>query len=480
MAPPSSNTADDLLASARDGAESDGLRAAVDRFLDAVDALVAEDRRDEAATVLAEMLAAKEKKRGFLFGKREQSALGDRREAVANKYAQIVRNAPPSEGALDVLAQLAAEFPNDFDVRIANAEELLQAGYLLDALDEFKTCKGLHRADVDLDVKLGEVYAQLGRLDDAVGHARRACAEYAKAGNDAAAADLAVRLLGFAPDAFDCSFEAFGALSADLLVKHRSELDRVASSFAAAAELDPARRSAAASKLAACYEKLIVRDRSDERAWQALTELDADTATRLRERLDGKPVRPAAGVIEPVPTPADAHAAVAVQIPEEHVLPAIVPSTAAAAAVAQIAPHSTDLAPAAVAQSAAPVPDAVPAPAAPAAPATRAPAAAGGLAAFAKRKALEMFLNSDYEAAVAQLLRVVKMSPDVESLEMLLECYLVLDKHDDAARVGVQLADAEIAAGNKPGAIATLTTLSKRIANPALEQRRVELMQRQY
>ena len=103
--------------------------------------------------------------------------------------------------------------------------------------------------------------------------------------------------------------------------------------------------------------------------------------------------------------------------------------------------------------------------------------AAGGLSAFAKRKALELFANSEYEAACTQLERVVKMSPDVEALEMLLECYLALERLDDAAHVGVQLADAELAAGNRPGAIATLTTLSKKVADPTVEQRRVELMQ---
>jgi hypothetical protein len=118
-------------------------------------------------------------------------------------------------------------------------------------------------------------------------------------------------------------------------------------------------------------------------------------------------------------------------------------------------------------------PSAAPPPAA----APKIPAAAGGLSAFAKRKALELFANSEYEAAVGQLVRVVKMSPDVEALEMLLECYLVLEKHDDAVRIGVQLADAEIAAGDRSGAIATLTTLSKKIANPTLEQRRVDLLQ---
>jgi hypothetical protein len=103
-------------------------------------------------------------------------------------------------------------------------------------------------------------------------------------------------------------------------------------------------------------------------------------------------------------------------------------------------------------------------------------AAAAGLSAFAKRKAMELFANSEYQAASTQLERVVKMSPDVEALEMLLECYLALDRHDEAARIGVRLADAELAAGNRPGAIATLTTLSKKIANPAVEQRRIDLM----
>jgi hypothetical protein len=90
---------------------------------------------------------------------------------------------------------------------------------------------------------------------------------------------------------------------------------------------------------------------------------------------------------------------------------------------------------------------------------------------------LELFANSEYEAASRELERVVRLSPDVEALEMLLECYLVLERHGEAARVGVQLADAELAAGNRPGAIARLTTLSKKLVDPTVEQRRVELMQ---
>jgi len=465
MAPPKSNAADGLLASAQDSAAHEGLRPAVGRYLEAVDALVAEDRRDEAVTVLADMLAAKEKKRCFFLGRREQSALGDQREAVANKYAQVARDAAPSEATLDVLGQIAIEFPNDFDIRIANAEALFHAGYLLDALDEFKSCKALHRSDVDLDVKLGELYCQLGRPDDAIGHARRAYSEYAKAGDDDAVAQLAVRLLDYAPSAFDTSFDAFGSLPGDLIAKHADELDRVVALFVAAGVADPSARSVIATKLGSVCEKLIVRDRSAEKYWQLLTSVDADAARRLRDRLDGKPAV-AAAVTAPTPDveSGPSHLPMKVEAPQQALEPGGSPARAAAAA------------PSPAAAAAAPAP-AVVAPAPPAAPK---PAAAGGLSAFAKRKALELFANSEYEAAAGQLVRVVKMSPDVEALEMLLECYLVLERNDEAARIGVQLADAEVAAGNRPGAIATLTTLSKKIADPTLEQRRVELMQRQY
>lgn len=455
MVPSNNNSADELLASAHDSAAQDGLRQAVGLYLEAIDALVAQGRREEATTVLAGMLAATERRRGFFLGKREQSALGDQREAVANKYAQAARGALPSEGTLDVLGQIALEFPNDFDVRLANAEALLLAGYLLDALDEYKSCKAIHRVDVDLDVKLGEVYCQLGRAEDALGHVRRVVSEYAKAGNDNAVAELAGRLLEFAPNAYDSSFDALGSLKADLLANHVDELDQLAARFAGADVSDPSARASIISKLASCYEKLIVRDPSDQKLWQALTNADADAAQDLRQRMDGKAVTATS-------TATAAPASAAAPEPVSALVPMPLPVAAATP------PPAVDSAPDAQ-------PAATPAPAPP-----KVPSAAGGLSAFAKRKALELFANSEYEAAVGQLVRVVKMSPDVEALEMLLECYLVLDKHDDAARIGVQLADAEIAAGDRSGAIATLTTLSKKIADPALEQRRVDLLQNRY
>jgi len=220
MAPSNNRVADGLLASAHDSAVHDGLRLAVPCYLEAVDALIAEDRRDEATNVLAELLVAKEKRRGFFLGKRDQNPLGNQRPSVATKYAQLTRGFAPTETSLDVLNQIAIEFPDDFDVRVANAEALRQSGYLLDALDEYKYCKTLRSGDVDLDATLGEIYRQLGRDEDAVAQARQALSEYAKAGNDDAVSNLAVRMLEYAPNAFEESFDAFASFSAQTLEKH--------------------------------------------------------------------------------------------------------------------------------------------------------------------------------------------------------------------------------------------------------------------
>ena len=396
MVPSSNKIADGLLTSAHDSAVHDGLRLAVPAYLDAVDALVAEDRKSEARNVLAELLAAKEKRRGFFLGRREQSALGDQRARVAGTYARLIRGDAPSEGSLDTLSQLAIEFPSDYDIRIANAEGLSQAGYLLDAVDELRKCKSMRPDDVELDVALANLFLRLGRLDDAA--------------------------------------NTLAALSVDQLRAHRGTFDEVVAAFGRSESTDPGARAATITRIAAGYEKLLSRDKHNDGLWNALTALDAATAAVVRARLDGKPpVHQATPVLATDPSPA---------------------------------PDATSPQ-AAATHSAQPVP--------PATPAKR--PAAGGIAAFAKRKALELFANSEYDAARAELERVVRMAPDVESMEMLLECYLVLDRQADAARVGVALADAELAAGNRPGAIATLTTLSKKITDPAIEQRRVELTQ---
>jgi Flp pilus assembly protein TadD len=336
MARSSNKVADELLASAHDSAVHDGLRLAVPRYLEAVDALVAEDRKSEASAILAELLNAKEKKRGFLFMKRKEHPLGDSRPDVARKFAEITRGADPTEESLDILNQIALDYPDDVVIRAANAEGLRRAGYLLDALDEFKYCKTLSPGDADIERSIGEVNAQLGRTEQTA-------------------------------------------------AAHKAPEPAEVPSPPAPAQSDPAPVVAAA----------------------------------------------------PPPSPEPA--------------PEIAPSTPAAEMTAPASAPET-------------------------APPPRRSPTAGGLSAFAKRKAMEHFANSEYTAAAAQLERVVKMSPDVESLEMLLECYLALDRHDEAARVGVQLADTELAAGNRPGAIATLTSLSKKIADPTVEQRRVDLM----
>jgi tetratricopeptide (TPR) repeat protein len=460
---PSNNNADSLLASAHDSAAHDGLRTAAPRYLEAVDALVDDGRRQEAADVLVELLRAKEKKRALFFVRQNDNPLGKERLGVARRYATLARGEAPTETSLDVLAQIALEFPDDVEIRLSNADALRQAGYLLDALDEFKYCANQRPHDVDLVVRLCDLYAQLGRNEEAVALVHSAISEFGKKGDDAAVAQLALRMLDYAPDAYERSFEAFASLAGDSLARNKAPFDEALSAFSHAHVADPVRRGAILARISACFAKLLGRDRNNRALWQQLTGVDEGVANDVRQLLDGATARPAQASPEPVvdgraagtsaqPVVQTAQPNAAIQAPSPAPAAAVTPAPQTAVASAEAQTAATP-------------------------PAARPAAAAGGLSAFAKRKALELFANSQYEAASVQLERLVKMSPDVEGLEMLLECYLAMDRHDQAARVGVQLADAELAAGNKPAAIAALTSLSKKIADPAIEQRRVELMQ---
>jgi len=391
MARSNNKAADELLTSAREAAASDGLRLSVPQFFAAVDAFVSEGRPQDAQSVLADMLSAKEKVRGFFLGKREQSALGKERGYVANRFARIAFGSAPTEQSLDLLNQLALEFTDDFDIRIANAEALRQAGYLLDSLDEYQTCKSMRGDASGVDLKLADVYAQLGRFDE--------------------------------------SADALSAVEVDDLARRRAVFDGIVAAFTASDSTDNSARKITADKLAGSFESLIRRDPSDASLWNSLSEMDPSAADEVRARLNG------------MPTPA--------------------PREGASAAPAAV---RLDSPPPAIATGAVPVPQAPPRP------------SVSGLASFTKRKALDLFASGEFETAARQLERVISMSPDRDALEMLMECYLALDRHDDAARIGVRIADEDVAAGNRPAALATLTSLSKKIADPTVEQRRVELM----
>src|SRR5215469_2368456 len=261
MARSNNRAADDLLTSARDAAAQDGLRSSVPQFFEAIDALVSEGRTQDAQEVLVEMLSAKEKVRGFFLGKREQSALGKERPGVANRYARVAFGSAPTEQSLDMLNQLALEFSDDFDVRIANAEALRQAGYLLDSLDEFQTCKSMRGDGSGVDLKLGDVYAQLGRFDE--------------------------------------SADALSSVDVDDLARRRAVFDGIVAAFTASDSSDNAARKLTADKLADSFEKLLRRDSSDAALWKALGEMDPTAADDVRGRLNGASTPPRDGALVP-------------------------------------------------------------------------------------------------------------------------------------------------------------------------------------
>ena len=404
MARSNSRSGDELLASAREAAAEGGLRLSVPKFFEAVDAFVSEGQPQEAQDVLVEMLSAKEKVRGFFLGKREQSALGKERGNVANRYARIAFGSPPTEQSLDMLNQLALEFTDDFDIRIANAEALRQAGYLLDSLDEFQTCKSMRGDASGVDLKLADVYAQLGRFDE--------------------------------------SADALSSVDVDDLARRRAIFDGIVAAFTASDAKDDQARKITADKLAGSFERLLKRDPSDASLWSSLSEMAPSAADEVRAHLNGLPTPAPRADATATPAPIPISDAARSDSPQ----PAIVDGAAAAAASAPVSPAPKR-------------------------------SSVSGLASFTKRKALDLFASGEFEAASRQLERVISMSPDRDALEMLLECYLALERHDEAARIGVRIADEDVAAGNRPAAIATLTSLSKKIADPKVEQLRVELMQ---
>jgi tetratricopeptide (TPR) repeat protein len=487
--------ASNKLAKAQEVAALKGLRAAIPFYVEATDALAQEQRFDAAVGVLAEVLNAREKKRS-LFGSKEINPLGPDRAVVAKQFAKISREGQINDSLLELLSAIAVENPDDPDIRLANAEGLYRAGYMADAIDEYRYCEKLLPDDGALVARLGELYAIVSRGTEAIDHLRRGIGELMQAHHFDEVPFFARKLIEVEPQAAHDIARWLDSLPEDSLRRQRDDV-------------------------AALLET--VRDKG----------LDDGHWTSLEQRLDALPaqaamhIAPAEHALEPSPKAGEGYAeahdlSVAPQEVEEepevdrpvwgsqsgpiatrhsawddvsNVEPAsedemrmlLGPSThedndepKATEASLNGASQSTQAQgstpePAPAAPSAAQRNGSSPARAAAAAPAPGA-GLPPGLAAFTRRKADTAFTAGDFAGAAQSYERLLKGGFDADIATPLLECYLGTERFGDAASLGLTLADHYSDAGDLDKALATLALVLEHTADAEVERRHTELL----
>jgi tetratricopeptide (TPR) repeat protein len=472
-------TASSKLAKAQEVAALKGLRAAVPLYVEATDALAAEGRYDAAVGVLAEVLNAREKKRG-LFGSKDVNPLGPDRAIMARQFARMTRGGTTiNDDLLELLSQLAVENPDDPDVRLANAEGLYRAGYMADAIDEHRYCQKLIPDDGALVARLGELYGIMNRNTEAIEHLRQGIGELMQAHHFGEVAFFSNKLIELSPQSASDVQRWVGSLPDAALQAQRAELNTLIESVREKG-LDDGHWSTLERRVAGLPE-LARAARVEDRASDAPEDVDTHVDVAPTS---STPVETHTVADEPEPVWGSKTGNVQV-------------SRNAWADVANVEPASEDeltmlLGPPAhrtseaaadtrePAESERPAAAASTTNGAPAAPA-RAPRPAGatlppGLAAFTRRKADAAFKAGDFALAAQSYERLIKGSFEAEVAAPLLECYLGLERFDDASALVLQLADHYEAAGELDQAVAALALVLEHTNNPDVERRHAELL----
>ena len=490
------------LAKAQEVAALKGLRAAVPFYVEATEALAEEGRHDAAVGVLAEVLSAREKKRG-LFGSKEVNPLGPDRSVVGKQFARLTRGGQVNDDILEILSQLALEQPDDPDVRLANAEGLYRAGYMADAIDEYRYCQKLIPDDGALVARLGELYGVMNRNTEAVEHLRQGIGELMQAHHFDEIAFFANKLVELSPQAANDAQRWIDSLPDEALQVQRRELDRLIESVRDKG-LDDGRWVSLEQRVAGLPEL------EAERARPATAPAPAPLHEEPAPAYDGAEYADVADTgVEEEP------AAVSDEEPAQEPEPVWGSKTGnvqigrnAWADVSNVEPASEDemrmlLGPASHAHTEpeieeTPEPEPVPAPRATAPPpplARMAPAANGsqsssasarpapagaalppGLAAFTRRKADAAFNGGDFAGAAQAYERLLKSGFEAEVAGPLLECYLGTERFDEAAELSLQLADHHAEAGDLDKAIATLALVLEHTQNTDVQHRHAELL----
>lgn len=471
------------LARAQEVAALKGPRAAVPAYVEATDAMAAERRFDAAVAILADVLNARERKRG-LFGSKDINPLGPDRAIVGKQFAKLTRQATINDSILELLGTLATENADDPVIRLANAEGLYRGAYMADAIDEYRYCEKLIPDDGAIQARLGELYAVMSRNPEALDYLRRGIGELMQAQHFDDVPGFAQKLLETSPQAASDVLRWLESFPDAAFSRGRDGIARVVE-VARDAGLEDARWSAIERRLAS----LPPHDEEVAAAPARAEEPAADVSQYAEP--------------EPAETQTtDAHADEEAQ-PEPAWASASASSTSAWDDVANVEPASDDeirilFGGGAAAEEPEPAKPAAsngaasgtkssprPAPAAAAytpsvSIGSSQPTAAGGLppglAAFTRRKGDTAFNAGDFAAAAASYERLIKAAFDPDVAAPLLECYLGLERFDDASALGLQLADHQADAGELDKAVATLALVLEHTQDPVVEQRHSELV----
>ena len=310
-------------------AAKEGLRASVPLYIAAAEAFAQEDRPAQGVELLGELLRAKEKRRGLL-GRVEKNPLGPERVRVATKYCEFSRTTSPTEDSLEMLADLAAEFSDVAIVRRAEADALRNAGYASDAIEEYRYCWKLEPDEGDIPVRLSELYAALGRNDEAIDHLRKGIALHAASGQFEQVADRAMRFIDINPDELDDVFSSMALIPGDVLKKHVPSLDHLGVLVRRDPSREPEWRRRMEQRLVDLYARVLEADNRNGAARRGINVLGPQYLTEVENKLRNAP-KPApaaatapAPVAEPPPAPAPPAQAPAAQTPPAQ--PAPVPA----------------------------------------------------------------------------------------------------------------------------------------------------------
>jgi tetratricopeptide (TPR) repeat protein len=467
------------VARAQEVAALKGLRAAVPLYVEATDALAAERRWEAAVNILAEVLNTREKKRS-LFGSKEVNPLGPDRAVIGKQFAKLSRHAEMSDSILELLGALATENPDDPVIRLANAEGLYRGAYMADAIDEYRYCEKLIPDDGAIQARLGELYAIMSRNAEAVDYLRRGIGELMQARHFDDVPAFAKKLLEVSPQAAPDVLRWLESFPEDAFSAQRADITSVVDR-AREAGLDDARWANIEERLA------------------LLPSREAIPAVAQPPRIEPQVAAEYAASEETEP-PVQEEAEVSVEAAPPEAEP-VHASSSAWDDVSNVEPASDDEirilfgAPAETSEPRQSQPAFSNGPLAggkqPGSASSSGytplvsigstqPTAGGGLppglAAFTRRKGDTAYAGGDFAGAAASYERLMKAVFDRDVAANLVECYLGLERFDDAVTLGLQLADNYAEAGELDKALSTLATIMEHTSNAAVEQRHSELL----